>query len=112
MKMWMRKALVALFTIATFGLVSPPAALMADKPSEHQNIKETGYTAVYENREESLADGEQAPKPSSFDAYTEELLNKAEDQSLPSSGTEYRLSLKTNTEKKFCRRSKRRSSAI
>ena len=86
MKMWMRKALVALFTIATFGLVSPPAALMADKPSEHQNIKETGYTAVYENREESLADGEQAPKPSSFDAYTEELLNKAEDQSFAKFG--------------------------
>ncbi|MGW8264111.1 YpjP family protein, partial [Bacillus sp. LR--39] len=33
MKLWMRKTLVVLFTIVTFGLVSPPAALMADKPS-------------------------------------------------------------------------------
>ncbi|MEC3609091.1 YpjP family protein [Bacillus glycinifermentans] len=86
MKMWMRKALVALFTIATFGLVSPPAALMADKPSEHQNIKQqTGYTAVYENREDSLSDGEQEQKLS-FDSYMTGLLNDAEDQSFAKFG--------------------------
>ncbi|QHZ47344.1 YpjP family protein [Bacillus sp. NSP9.1] len=85
MKMWMRKALVALFTIATFGLVSPPAALMADKPTEHQSIKETGYTAVYQKREETKSDGEEASE-SSFDAYTDEMLNAAEDQSFAKFG--------------------------
>ncbi|MED1741033.1 YpjP family protein [Bacillus swezeyi] len=80
MKMWMRKSLVALFTIATFGLVSPPAALMADKPTEHQNIKQTGYTAVYQKQEESQPNGEQESK-SSFNLYKNELLNDAEDQS-------------------------------
>ncbi|MFN2745678.1 YpjP family protein [Bacillus sp. z60-18] len=85
MKMWMRKALVALFTIATFGLVSPPAALMADKPTEHQSIKETGYTAVYQKREETKSDGEEASE-SSFDAYKDEMLNAAEDQSFAKFG--------------------------
>ncbi|WP_243385172.1 YpjP family protein [Bacillus kexueae] len=31
MNKWVRKSLVALFTIATFGLVTPPAALTADE---------------------------------------------------------------------------------
>ncbi|MEH7899505.1 hypothetical protein V7639_16935, partial [Bacillus pumilus] len=52
MKMWMRKTLVALFTIATFGLVSPPSALMTDKPSELSSPDKTPYTAVYDSSDE------------------------------------------------------------
>ncbi|WP_243290806.1 YpjP family protein [Bacillus sp. FJAT-47783] len=36
MKKWVRKSLVVLFTIATFGLVTPPAALTAD---ENQSVE-------------------------------------------------------------------------
>lgn len=46
MKLWMRKTLVVLFTIVTFGLVSPPAALMADKPSgQPSSLEQNDYTA-------------------------------------------------------------------
>ncbi|MCJ2146107.1 YpjP family protein [Bacillus paralicheniformis] len=86
MKMWMRKALVALFTIATFGLVSPPAALMADKLQEHQSVKESGYTAVYQKQEEPELEGDSESKPS-FDTYKDELLNEAEDLSFVKFGS-------------------------
>ncbi len=46
MKLWMRKTLVVLFTIVTFGLVSPPVALMADKPSgQPSSLEQNDYTA-------------------------------------------------------------------
>ncbi|MDI5787934.1 hypothetical protein PO124_04055 [Bacillus licheniformis] len=105
------KALVALFTIATFGLVSPPAALMADKPQEHQSVKESGYTAVYQKQEEPELD-EDGESKSSFDTYRDELLNEAEDLSFVNSAAGYRRSLKTSTGKKCFQRSRRSSSAI
>ncbi|MDQ0228849.1 YpjP family protein [Metabacillus malikii] len=40
MNKWLRKSLVILFSIATFGLVTPPASLaIADKPSEDSTEK-------------------------------------------------------------------------
>lgn len=49
MKLWMKKTLVVLFTIVTFGLVSPPAALMTDKPSgQSSSLEQNDYTAFYD----------------------------------------------------------------
>ena len=55
MKMWMRKTLVALFTIATFGLISPPSALMTDKPSELSSSDKAPYTAVYDTSDDTCS---------------------------------------------------------
>ena len=50
MKLWMKKTLVVLFTIVTFGLVSPPAALMTDKPSgQSSSLEQNDYTAFMMN---------------------------------------------------------------
>ncbi|MDA7025712.1 YpjP family protein [Bacillus sp. CLL-7-23] len=85
MKMWMRKALVVLFTIVTFGLVSPPAALMMDKLPEHQRIHQTGHTTGYQNRKEPEPDKEKSSE-SSFEIYKDGLLYDAENQSFEKFG--------------------------
>ncbi|CAI6279641.1 YpjP family protein [Bacillus subtilis] len=83
MKLWMRKTLVVLFTIVTFGLVSPPAALMADKPSgQPSSLEQNDYTAFYD--EHDLYDDESDDRRDSellFQSYKEQLLDSAEDQS-------------------------------
>ncbi|MGQ8966445.1 YpjP family protein [Bacillus subtilis] len=83
MKLWMRKTLVVLFTIVTFGLVSPPAALMADKPSgQPSSLEHNDYTAFYD--EHDLYDDESDDRRDSellFQSYKEQLLDSAEDQS-------------------------------
>ncbi|NTU25404.1 hypothetical protein HPX95_04230 [Bacillus tequilensis] len=84
MKLWMRKTLVVLFTIVTFGLVSPPAALMADKPSgQPSSVEQNDYTAFYDEHDlyddyesENRRDSELL-----FQSYKEQLLDSAEDQS-------------------------------
>lgn len=83
MKLWMRKTLVVLFTIVTFGLVSPPAALMADKPSgQPSSLEQNDYTAFYD--EHDLYDDESDDRRDPellFQSYKEQLLDSAEDQS-------------------------------
>nr|MDH3084303.1 YpjP family protein [Bacillus subtilis] len=83
MKLWMRKTLVVLFTIVTFGLVSPPVALMADKPSgQPSSLEQNDYTAFYD--EHDLYDDESDDRRDSellFQSYKEQLLDSAEDQS-------------------------------
>ncbi|PEA55471.1 cell division protein FtsK [Bacillus pseudomycoides] len=45
---WMKKTLVALITVFTFGLVTPPSVLLdsakADKPAKQQNLEQPSYT--------------------------------------------------------------------
>lgn len=45
---WMKKTLVALITVFTFGLVTPPSALLdtakADKPTKQQNLEQPSFT--------------------------------------------------------------------
>ncbi|MCY9000090.1 YpjP family protein [Bacillus spizizenii] len=84
MKLWMRKTLVVLFTIVTFGLVSPPAALMADKPSgQPSSLEQNDYTAFYD--EHDLYDNDESEDRQDpellFQSYKEQLLDNAEDQS-------------------------------
>ncbi|APH68919.1 YpjP family protein [Bacillus spizizenii] len=84
MKLWMRKTLVVLFTIVTFGLVSPPAALMADKPSgQPSSLEQNDYTAFYD--EHDLYDDDESEDRQDpellFQSYKEQLFDSAEDQS-------------------------------
>lgn len=84
MKLWMRKTLVVLFTIVTFGLVSPPAALMADKPSgQPSSLEQNDYTAFYDEHDlydDNELEDRQDPELL-FQSYKEQLLDSAEDQS-------------------------------
>ncbi|MCY7796556.1 YpjP family protein [Bacillus spizizenii] len=84
MKLWMRKTLVVLFTIVTFGLVAPPAALIADKPSgQPSSLEQNDYTAFYD--EHDLYDDDESEDRQDpellFQSYKEQLLDSAEDQS-------------------------------
>ncbi|MGE6629689.1 YpjP family protein [Bacillus sp. NPDC077027] len=86
MKMLMRKMLVVLFTIATFGLVSPPSALMTDKPSEIPSSGKSQYTAVYDEPTvtrtwESRLYDDTSESIDAFEQYREQLLSTAENQS-------------------------------
>ncbi|MRX70906.1 hypothetical protein GJU40_01825 [Bacillus lacus] len=67
MNKWFKKTLVILFTIATFGMVSPPAALMM----EEQTSKDTAGS--------SSEDGKLLA--SSHEFSVEQLLHLAEEQS-------------------------------
>ncbi|MEG7336976.1 YpjP family protein [Bacillus sp. 0102A] len=89
MKMWMRKTLVVLFTIVTFGLVSPPAALMADKPSgQPSSLEQNDYTAFYDEHDlyDDESEGRRDPELL-FQTYKEQLLDSAEDQSFVKFGS-------------------------
>ncbi|MDP7977835.1 YpjP family protein [Bacillus multifaciens] len=48
MPKWMKKTLVTLITVFTFGLVTPPSVLLdsakADKPAKQQNLEQPPYT--------------------------------------------------------------------
>ncbi|MBL3646815.1 YpjP family protein [Bacillus vallismortis] len=89
MKMWMRKTLVVLFTIVTFGLVSPPAALMADKPSgQPSSLEQNDYTAFYDGHDLYDDESEDRRNPELlFQTYKEQLLDSAEDQSFVKFGS-------------------------
>ncbi|MCY8203212.1 YpjP family protein [Bacillus sp. N12A5] len=84
MKLWMRKTLVVLFTIVTFGLVSPPAALMADKPSgQPSSLEQNDYTAFYDEHDlyDDFESEDRRDPKLLFQSYKEQLLDSAEDQS-------------------------------
>jgi hypothetical protein len=80
MKTWIRKSLVVLFTIATFGMISPPPALMSDKQAEFSGPKQESRTGLYE---ESLSFPEETfySERSGVEIYTSSLLDAAENQS-------------------------------
>ncbi|KIN30093.1 hypothetical protein B4072_2281 [Bacillus subtilis] len=71
---------MVLFTIVTFGLVSPPAALMADKPSgQPSSLEQNDYTAFYDEYDDESDDRRDSELL--FQSYKEQLLDSAEDQS-------------------------------
>lgn len=78
MKIWMRKTLVVLFTIATFGLVSPPSALMSDKQSEISLPKQENLSEV---QLQSAIKANIPAELSSLEDYKTSLLEEAENQS-------------------------------
>lgn len=84
MKLWMRKTLVVLFTITTFGLISPPQALMSDKQAEISLSRQENGSPV-----EILSSIETKTPPdlSSFEDYKSSLLEEAENQSFIKFGT-------------------------
>ncbi|QQF61714.1 YpjP family protein [Bacillus mojavensis] len=84
MKLWMRKTLVVLFTIVTFGLVSPPAALMADKPTgQPSSLEQNDYTAFYDEHDlyDDYESEDRRDPELLFQSYKEQLLDSAENQS-------------------------------
>ncbi|MCC2928802.1 YpjP family protein [Bacillus sp. LBG-1-113] len=84
MNLWMRKTLVVLFTIVTFGLVSPPAALMADKPSgQPSSLEQNDYTAFYDEHDlyDDYESEDRGDPELLFQSYKEQLLDSAENQS-------------------------------
>lgn len=105
MKLWMRKTLVVLFTIVTFGLVSPPAALMADKPSgQPSSLEQNDYTAFYDEYDDESDDRRDSELL--FQSYKEQLLDSAEDQSFLKFGSRTLLSLRMTIGKRSCQKSK------
>lgn len=84
MKLWMRKTLVVLFTITTFGLISPPQALMSDKQAEISLSRQENGSPV-----EILSSIETKTPPdlSSFEYYKSSLLEEVENQSFIKFGT-------------------------
>lgn len=77
---WVRKTLVVLITVFTFGLVTPPSILLdntkaADKPTRQQNLEQTSYT--YKENDERLT-------PESFITYA---MKEAEKQSMQKFGS-------------------------
>lgn len=81
---WVRKTLVVLITVFTFGLVTPPSILLdntkaADKPTRQQNLEQTSYT--YKENDERLT-------PESFITYA---MKEAEKQSMQKFGSKIDL---------------------
>ncbi|PGZ48138.1 cell division protein FtsK [Bacillus anthracis] len=80
---WFRKTLVALITVFTFGLVTPPSILLdnakaADKPTStagQQNLESTSYT--YEETNDRLT----------TDTFITYAMQEAEKQSMQKFGT-------------------------
>ncbi|MGF9965887.1 YpjP family protein [Bacillus rhizoplanae] len=76
---WMKKTLVTLITVFTFGLVTPPSVLLdnakADKPTKQQNLERTPYTL----------DGKQ--NEISSEAFLSYAMDEAERQSMEKFGS-------------------------
>ncbi|MGG0187737.1 YpjP family protein [Bacillus rhizoplanae] len=76
---WMKKTLVALITVFTFGLVTPPSALLdnakTDKPTKQQNLERTPYTLDEKQNEISS------------EAFLSYAMDEAERQSMEKFGS-------------------------
>jgi hypothetical protein len=76
---WMKKTLVALITVFTFGLVTPPSALLdnakADKPTKQQNLERTSYT--FDEKQNEI----------SSEAFLSYVMQEAERQSMEKFGS-------------------------
>ncbi|MCM3736680.1 YpjP family protein [Bacillus cytotoxicus] len=79
MPKWMKKTLVTLITVFTFGLVTPPSVLLdsakADKPTKQQNLEQPSYTL-----DENLND-------ISSEAFLSYAMQEAERQSMEKFGS-------------------------
>ncbi|MBD1381606.1 YpjP family protein [Metabacillus arenae] len=80
MNKWLRKSLVILFTLATFGLVAPPSALMIDEPSSESSTEADQTKVTYQEHDLQ----EQVPDP--YDQYITSFISKAEERSLTKFG--------------------------
>lgn len=83
MQKWLRKSLVVLFTIMTFGLISPPAALM------YENSKSDTAQApdVLDNGEDITSIGDETGEEESYELFLKNTLAEAENQSMAKFGT-------------------------
>lgn len=81
MNKWLRKTLVILFTIATFGLVAPPAALTVE---EHSSEEDT--SAKLTNSHRHYFNDETAYEYQGKETYLSSFLEAAEAQSLQKFG--------------------------
>ncbi len=80
MNKWLRKSLVILFSIATFGLVTPPASLaLTDKPSDDSTEKVSFSDDVIEQAALPVVEAEQ---PFEKEQILTNILNEAEEKSL------------------------------
>ncbi|MDQ0225208.1 hypothetical protein CHH83_15385 [Bacillus sp. 7586-K] len=80
MNKWLRKSLVILFSIATFGLVTPPASLaITDKPSDDSTEKVSFSDDVIEQTASPVVEEEQ---PFEKEQILTNILNEAEEKSL------------------------------
>ena len=80
MNKWLRKSLVILFSIATFGLVTPPASLaITDKPSDDSTEKVSFSDDVIEQTASPVVEEEQ---PFEKEHILTNILNEAEEKSL------------------------------
>ncbi len=80
MNKWLRKSLVILFSIATFGLVTPPASLaLTDKPSDDSTEKVSFSDDVIEQAASPVVEAEQ---PFEKEQILTNILNEAEEKSL------------------------------
>lgn len=86
MNLWMRKALVVLFTIATFGLISPPSALLADEQPEISSHNQAeSRLAEFEKSQRSETKG--LSELNSLEDYKSTLIEEAESQAFIKFGT-------------------------
>ncbi|MGN7939698.1 YpjP family protein [Virgibacillus sp. 6R] len=84
MNKWLRKSLVILFSIATFGLVTPPASLaLTDKPSDDSTEKVSFSDDVIEQSASPVVEAEQ---PFEKEQILTNILNEAEEKSLQKFG--------------------------
>ncbi len=91
MNKWMRKTLVILFTIATFGMVAPPAALTVENrssedsavnlnvPQKHLFEDETAYWEA-PSKEEHISSFLEAAEIQSFEKFGDKIGTKIEDE--------------------------------
>ncbi|MFS0882671.1 YpjP family protein [Metabacillus niabensis] len=80
MNKWLRKSLVILFSIATFGLVTPPASLaITDKPSDDSTEKVSFSDDVIEQTASPVVEEEQLFEK---EQILTNILNEAEEKSL------------------------------
>lgn len=83
MKQWVRKSLIVLFTIATFGLITPPAVLTVNKHAPEE-------TPTPEKEDVEAAFGEVEIADSTIEdveiSFIDQLLSEAEKQSFQKFG--------------------------
>lgn len=83
MPKWLRKSLLVLVTVATFGMVTPQA-LLADPPNEDKQAKRDIYESTPSIKEESYFDSEEILDR---DKFINQMVKKAEEQSFVKFGT-------------------------
>ncbi|MCQ6273977.1 YpjP family protein [Bacillus sp. V3B] len=83
MPKWLRKSLLVVVTVATFGLVTPQA-LLADPPNEDKQAKRDIYESTPSIEEESYFDSEEILDR---DKFIDQMVKKAEEQSFMKFGT-------------------------